>query len=293
MSNRVPTPIEDYLFDLNGYLILRNTVDTALLERLNAEFDRFPASLKAGDWYKGAQRRDYSPDTGIELHHCIQIGGPFEELIDNPSWIEYMKRYAGEQDTYVEGLFIDECIASIRTSGGFHPLHSGRYGTPNRCVYDYRDGHFRCGQVNVIVALTDIGPGDGPTIVIPGSHKSNLPHPEENLHTYGGTKASELPVGAVEAYMNKGDALLFVDSIMHGGVGRTNPGDRRVVIFRYGPSWAKTRFGYEYSEELLARLTPARRRILRAVPPCRPGDDFIPVEAPSFARMEDERLRGS
>jgi ectoine hydroxylase-related dioxygenase (phytanoyl-CoA dioxygenase family) len=27
------------------------------------------------------------------------------------------------------------------------------------------------------VALTDIGEGDGPTMVVPGSHKSNFPHP--------------------------------------------------------------------------------------------------------------------
>jgi len=34
-------------------------------------------------------------------------------------------------------------------------------------------------QVNVLVALSDIGPGDGGTLIIPGSHKSNLPHPQQ------------------------------------------------------------------------------------------------------------------
>ena len=29
----------------------------------------------------------------------------------------------------------------------------------------------------MLLALTDIGPGDGGTMVIPGSHKSNLIHP--------------------------------------------------------------------------------------------------------------------
>ena len=28
------------------------------------------------------------------------------------------------------------------------------------------------------MALTDIGPGDGATMVVPGSHKSNIRHPQ-------------------------------------------------------------------------------------------------------------------
>lgn len=76
--------------------------------------------------------------------------------------------------------------------------------------------------------------------------------------------------GAIEVHLNKGDAVLFVDGIMHGGSSRTNPGERRVVILRYGPSWGATRFGYEYSQALLDRLTPARRQILQPVKPLRP-----------------------
>jgi len=284
-----PSPLDDYLFDLRGYLILRNVIAPDLVDELNGEFDKFPRDLKLADWYKGAQRRDYDPATGMELHHCLEIGGPFEALIDNPGWINHVRHYAGEEDSYVRGVFIDECIASIRSSGGHHPLHSGGYETPLRCVYNYSNGKFRCGQVNILMALTDIGPGDGPTIVVPGSHKSNFPHPEAREHSYGGDKAAELPTGAVEAHMNKGDALLFVDAIMHGGVGRTNPGERRVVIFRYGPSWAKTRYGYQYSLELIDRLTPARRRILQPVPPIRPGELVIPHEAPVVAMREEAK----
>jgi hypothetical protein len=76
--------------------------------------------------------------------------------------------------------------------------------------------------------------------------------------------------GAIPVIMRKGDALLFVDGLMHGGSSRTNEGgERRVTIYRYGPSWGSTRFGYEYSSALLERLTPARRRILQPVAPNR------------------------
>jgi hypothetical protein len=44
-----------------------------------------------------------------------------------------------------------------------------------------------------------------------------------------------------------------------------------VVIYRYGPLWGATRFGYTYSPALLARLTPERRKILQPFPPLLPG----------------------
>ena len=77
-------------------------------------------------------------------------------------------------------------------------------------------------------------------------------------------------VGAVEIYLKKGDALMFVDGLAHGASTRTNPGERRVVIYRYGPTWGKTRYGYQYTDELLDRLTPARRKILQPIAPRMP-----------------------
>ena len=265
-----PTALDDFLFDLNGFLVLRDAVDADLLARLDAEFDAFPRDLPLGGWYRGAQRRDYTPETGFELHQAVALGGPFEELIDHPSWIGHARHYAGEEDSYVSGLFVDESIASTRTSGGHHPVHSGGHRGALRGRYLYEHGVFRCGQVNVILALTDIGPGDGATMVVPGSHKSNLPHPLAGDYARG-DRMDHLP-GAVELHLRAGDALLFVDGLMHGGSSRTTPdGERRVVIYRYGPVWGASRFGYVYDPQWLAGLTEGRRRILQPVPPVLPG----------------------
>ena len=77
--------------------------------------------------------------------------------------------------------------------------------------------------------------------------------------------------GAIPVYLKKGDAVLFVDGLMHGGSSRTTAsGERRVTIYRYGPKWGQTRFGYEYSQPLLDRVTPDQRRILQPIPPNRP-----------------------
>jgi hypothetical protein len=268
MDPRRPSPHDDFFFDLNGYLILRNAAEPELVAALNGAIDGLPP-LEYGDWIGHAQRRDYTKDTGLEIHNAIELGGPFEALIDHPSWIAYVHRYCGEQGSYVDGLFIDESLLSVRRSGGHHPVHSGGYQGALRGAYHYSNGVFRCGQCNIILALTDIGPGDGPTMVIPGSHKSNFPHP--GAGDYGRGDRMDHLEGAIPAYLNRGDALLFVDGLMHGGSSRTNPGERRVTIYRYGPVWGASRFGYHYSQELLDRVTPAQRAILQPVPPLAPG----------------------
>lgn len=268
MEPRQPSALDDFLFDLNGYLILKNAVEPELVRDLNRAFDCFPP-LEQGAWWGNAQRRDYTGETGFELHNCVEVGEPFERLIDHPGWIEHLRRYCGEEHSYVAGLFIDECIASIRRSGGHHPVHSGGYRGALRGKYHYENGVFRCGQCNIILALTDIGPDDGPTMVVPGSHKSNFPHPLAGDYMRG-DRMDDLP-GAIPVYLQAGDAVLFVDGIMHGGSSRTRTeGERRVTIYRYGPLWGVTRFGYEYSQPLLDRLTPERRKILQPVPPSRP-----------------------
>lgn len=262
-----PSALDDFLFDLNGYLVLKNAVRPDLVERLNAAIDALP-DVGYLEWIGNAQRRDYTKDTGLEIHNCVELGGPFEDLIDHPGWLGHVHRYAGEQGSYVDGLFIDECILSVRKTGGHHPVHSGGYQGALRGAYHYANGVFRCGQVNIILALTDVHEGDGATMVVPGSHKSNFPHP--NAGDYGRGDRMDHLEGAIPLYLDKGDALLFVDGLMHGGSSRTNPGERRVTIYRYGPLWASTRFGYEYSQALLDRLTPERRKILQPVPPLRP-----------------------
>jgi len=267
MEPRIPSALDDFLFDLRGYLVLKNAAEAGLVERLNTAIDALPP-LQFGQWYGNAQRRDYTQDVGFELHNCVELGGPFEELIDHPGWIDYVRHYCGEEQSYVEGLFIDECMVSVRGPSGHHPVHSGGYRGALRGAYRYANGVFRCGQCNVILALTDVGPGDGATMVVPGSHKSNFPHPLAGDYAQG--DRMDALEGAVEVPLGRGDAVLFVDGIMHGGSSRTNPGERRVVIYRYGASWAATRFGYEYSQTLLDRLTPERRKILQPIPPLRP-----------------------
>ena len=77
-------------------------------------------------------------------------------------------------------------------------------------------------------------------------------------------------IGAVEVHIQAGDAVLFVDALAHGSAERKNPGERRIIVYRYGPRWSNTRFGYQPSSELLQRLNPTRRSIIQPIAPLLP-----------------------
>ena len=260
--------VQDYLFDLRGFIIIKEAVSPDLIDRLNQAIESY-LDLKYLEWRGNVQRFDNNGNAGIELQNIVEGGKPFEELIDHPAWRDRLLRYCGEKDSYVEGLFIDECFASVRRTGGYFPFHTGGEDGVMRGQYRFINGHFRCGQVNMLLALTDIGPGDGGTMVIPGSHKANFIHPSVKAG-WDETQKIDGVEGAIEVHLNRGDALLFTDTVSHGASTRTNPGERRVIIYRYGPLWGNTRYGYRYSPELLERLTPERRKILQPVPPRMP-----------------------
>jgi hypothetical protein len=93
------------------------------------------------------------------------------------------------------------------------------------------------------------------------------------------TNADEI-TGAIRVTMRTGDVLIFVDGIQHGAEPRRNQGQRRICVYRYGASWGNFRHGYAASPELLARLTPQRRKVVQPL-------DLLPrvpqVAAPALA----------
>ena len=255
-----------FLFDLRGYLILEGAIDPDHVKELNSILDEL-RNLKPGDWQGYVHGHVFqSTKEGINLQQIYEGGEPFERLIDNPSWIDHVMTFVGGQDSFDSHhgpLFIDENFANIRGPGESIGLHSGPVPWVKRCQFHVHNQKFNCGQINILMSLTDIGPSDGATMVIPGSHKSNFRHPEyeKSVMTPKGASMDGV-TGAIEVYMKKGDALLFVDSLCHGSARRTNDGERRSIVFRYGPSWGFFRHGYRPSKELLNRLTPKRREIV-------------------------------
>ena len=266
-----PTAWEDYLFDLQGYLVLKNVVSSELIAEINETVDEWLALQEAGHkWIGHVRCSDPEPVKGpdIKFKNIIEGGPAFEALIDNPNWLEYVKRYVDN-----DGLYIWANHLSVTRKGSYVPIHSGGHNKSYRTSFRYHNDNFYCGNFNVLLALNDIGPGDGGTMIVPGSHKCNLQSPlikEKNGQHKNVVELTEMTPYLKEMHLDAGDAVIFTDACTHGASVRTNEGERRILIYRYTAFWMKSADGFEPSEELLARLTPERRKIVRPIVPIRP-----------------------
>ena len=166
--------------------------------------------------------KDVWGGTAINLQNIIEAGPAFESLIDHPSWIGHIETFIGGADrpTFTGA----SCI--IRWPGQASRLHSGGHMRTTGTQYVYHAGEFRCGDINIMLALNDCPLGGGGTALVPGSHKSNVEHPAFDGSPQRGWKDRSRPVplrngetatsggfmdgalGAQEIPLEAGDALM-------------------------------------------------------------------------------------
>ena len=263
------TQEQDYLFDLNGYIVLEQAINRADLTYMNEWIDahwdhverRKNSELISGfdAWVGHVEVHSYSPEDGVNFQNIIEAGPIFEKLIDYPPWIDLVRKYINP----VNGLSIHENFLNVRGRGGHLFVHCG--GHAPLCYLAFRQhntGEWMVGQINVLMALEDIGPGDGPTVLIPGSHKATEPHPDlvidgKELVSFHDAVAGTA-LGMKEIYLKAGDVLMFTDAVTHGSAQRINPGHRRVGVYRYSSRFLRTRFNYVNSitKPVNRRTTP-------------------------------------
>ena len=260
-----PSDIERFALDLKGFIRLDGALSHDEVTACNAAIDAIPADLACGEWYGNVQREHIDERRRIAYQQVYEMAA-FTPWINHPSWIHHARHFIGGHDTFDShygDVFIDENFVSLRGPHEAIGIHSGGHTACKRTSYRFQDGSFMSMQVNVLVALNDIGPGDGGTIVVPATHKANLPHPDfECFRMRNGALGCEEAWGAQEIHLKAGDAIMFSDAILHGSAERMNPGQRRIAVFRYSPAFCNFRFGYRPSEALLARLNDEQRSIV-------------------------------
>ena len=277
----------DYLFDLQGYLVLENTISVEDLSEMNQwiddhwEYVEQPWLPESDNrlrdrfrWIGNIQTHTYNIENGVNFQNIIEGGAVFERLIDHSSWIELMRRYINSE---VNGLSIHENFLNVRGQGGYIHIHCGGHVPLSYLTFRQENtGEWMVGQINLLLALEDIGPGDGPPVLVPSSHNCTEIHPRLEANgkglVYDGVTG--LPAGTAlatkEIYLKAGDAVMFTDAITHGSAKRVNPGYRRTVVYRYSPRFVRERFNLPHSDQLLSRLTPDQRDIIQPMKPQRP-----------------------
>jgi hypothetical protein len=272
------TEDEKYLFDLNGYLVVRSVLSNKEVDEINAVIDQvlpdWHIKSKSGHILTGfdedsadEENKDRTKNpTGLYSGRLLDWGEPLRKLVGHDKILPYMIDLIGPR------LRLDHQYAIMmraKPESAGHTLHSG--GTPYEPVHSYqvRDGGCFSGVTTVSYALTDVLPGGGGFCCIPGSHKSSVRLPRHFMDV------AHPPECVVHIPLKKGDAVIFTEALTHGALPWKSEmdGERRAVLFKYCPGhmqW-ETRpqlpsKNYEWQEHQKYLLMPAYYRFRSAIP---------------------------
>ena len=215
---------EKYLFDLLGFLIVRDVLSKEQLEVANAGIDSLeltqsPEYFRESVALRGENSSTRLGATGSLLELDKPFCDPFREMLAHPKTTPHLNTILGE------GWRLDHGPGLIAMdkgcSGGM--LH-GNFDTAQ---YFYREGKIFTGLCVIEYLLADEGPGDGGVCVVAGSHKANLACPAGML------KWEQYEEYVTEVNAKAGDAVIFTEACTHGTLPWAADHQRRAILYKY------------------------------------------------------------
>ena len=282
---------ECYLFDLQGFLVVRgilsedevNTLNEALDANNDKRGDFGNPNAISGNWEgrplegKLSPFRHYKGMLTWEQPWCK----PFRDMLAHPNAIPYLNTMLGRGWKLDHGV---DLLNSVDGCEGLKLHGSGNLTFNGSRFYAYQNGRMRCGLIVFQYALTDVNPDDGGLCVIPGSHKVNFEAPEDIMTWEANQELVFQPT------LKAGDLVIFNEATTHGTLPWKGKGERRTLLFRYTPKYITYVPGtYEAKlPEWVSELTDAQQAALQ--PPYMYHhpmieDDGVTVVRP---RREDE-----
>eukprot|EP00545_Synedropsis_sp_CCMP1620_P011605 CAMPEP_0119005890 /NCGR_PEP_ID=MMETSP1176-20130426/1985_1 /TAXON_ID=265551 /ORGANISM="Synedropsis recta cf, Strain CCMP1620" /LENGTH=358 /DNA_ID=CAMNT_0006957747 /DNA_START=39 /DNA_END=1115 /DNA_ORIENTATION=+ len=268
------TADERYLFDLNGYIVVRNVLSDQQVELANAVMtkrskdmiERADAPLR-----NTVQGTAFSGTTGGARN---DLGGVFEwgehdssvfkSILAHPKLLPFFHTLLGR------GYRMDHmpfAISQEKGSEGFQ-LHGGTIdcasGTYNpHLAYTYSHDMIRCALLGCSLMLVDHNAGDGGFCIVPGSHKSNYQMPEGMMD---GERHTEY---IIQPETKAGDVVLFSEGTVHGAKAWMSAEERRTCLYRFSPAtnvYGRSYLGDEqgggWPKAMYDDLTDAQKAVL-------------------------------
>lgn len=253
------TQRERFLYDLQGFLVVRGVLTPDEVEQLRAGI--------AQHREQAAEDRRVVFSPGLDgVHPRRVLGGMlqweqpwcqgFRDLLVHPGVVPYLNEFIGR------GWRLDQPPFAILTKKGAEGavLHgTQRVDMRQGFFYDFNHGQIHSGMIVVEFVLTDHDEGDGGFCAIPGSHKADVPCPDDILNW------DEDKEVVVQPVVRAGDVVIFNEATLHGTLPWRRDEERQVLLYRYSPKYLTA--GGGLAEYVLppwtAALTDEQRSILR------------------------------
>ncbi|MEE2753759.1 MAG: phytanoyl-CoA dioxygenase family protein [Candidatus Latescibacterota bacterium] len=208
-----------YLFDLQGYLVIENALSEVEVAELNAILDEQELPEN------GKKNRFGSAPDGSGF---LAFGKPFCDLLDHPSIMPVLRLRLG--DCFRLDRLYGMCMTSGMDRGRLHsdygassPVAGASYGVR----YHPPEWEMVQGFVVVSWSLTNAGPGVGGFCCIPGSHKTEYRMPKSIGDA--GEDSSLVVIPEAPA----GSAVLFTEALTHGTADWRAGHQRRTLLYKY------------------------------------------------------------
>jgi ectoine hydroxylase-related dioxygenase (phytanoyl-CoA dioxygenase family) len=255
------TEDEKYLFDLTGYLVLKDVLSPMDLARCNEAIDHHleRTTVANPEEVLSAESKTLAgPGKQHYLDHMLQWERPwcepFRELLLNPRIVSCLDVILRKEYRLDAGPML--VLAADGAEGLV--LHGGGVESSPSMSYFYQHEKFYCGMIVVEVMLADEGPGDGGLALIPGSHKANFPCPRPLK------LADKYASNILEVNVKAGDAVIFLETTVHGTLPWKGKQSRRALLHRYTPGYMNYHdMKYDLTpQEFLMDMTPEQRAML-------------------------------
>lgn len=266
-TQQVLSPVERYLFDTLGFVVIKGVFNKEELSIINAGIERHAETdfhERTGTVRNSTQGKSGRRDCGNFLSWSDEDGGSIlRSLLAHRRLHPILDELCGEGHRldHKPVMFIQDQGAEGFDLHGGAVTCTGAYNFP--ISYHCNAGQIVCNLINVAVQLTDSPKGAGGFVVVPGSHKSNFPYP----------KTPELLQYIADHYgyqpdCEAGDAVLFTEAVLHGAAVRTSPNQRRVVLMRFSPATCAYARGYANGgfADFMEKLTPAQKAVAGQLP---------------------------
>ena len=253
------TPAQRYHFDVFGYVVVENMLSadetSAVLEALQNLKREFEATGDpTGATIRNCRVSGYSP-TNIHFAHVLETDPAVLAYVTNPRLVGMAEEVVGG----VVRLSESEAIINSRDPDTYadpEPKYNFHFGTrPPHGTYT-GNGLFHSNFVKTLTNLTELGPDDGGTVVIAGSHKIALPMEDIVACAYEDRSLIHQIVAPASS------TVLFAESLIHATGQIRSDRERTIIITGYTPPMFKADNGQEPSPEFLADLPEHTRDYL-------------------------------
>jgi len=233
-------------FDQEGYLIVRNALDSDQVARL----------IEAGDRLIGSDltlNRQTNSATYDSFRNCISLDDTFLELLMQPTTVPLVVQLFGENLHLCTSHLIYKAPNPSGTPRDFRQpgWHRDVANTP----YDLGHGNIPRMEMKIAYYLTDTSePCSGVTMFAPRSN-----HLKEAIHIPEGSKD---PAGAVEPSLRAGDAVFFENRTFHAGAANLTDRTTKAIMMGYAFNWMRPMDYLIQSDELLDKVDDIGKQLL-------------------------------